>query len=201
MGIAKTFLAIGIAVVFAVFVAYGLYVVYEPPKYQYESSDCYQNYDCEEMLEKCYPERNATNQTAPMPIRVPYKNECIDEVQSSEEYIGCRIARDECEDEFLQTTARYKHSRNSFWILMFIGIAAIVAGMFLNHLEGIGSGIMAGGILVILWSLGYTAEYWFKLNKYIKLFMLGVVLVLLIYLGYKRLEDKLDGKDKKSSKR
>jgi len=134
MRLAKTFLAIGIAVIFAVFIGYGLYVIYEPPKY----GDCYGELDCYRNLE----------------------------------------------------TRQHEYSRNSFFILIIIGTITLVAGILLSKMEGIGSGLMGGGILVILWSLAHTWEYWSTFNKYVKLIVLGVVLVILIYLGYKKLEKK-----------
>jgi hypothetical protein len=133
MRLAKTFLAIGIAVIFAVFIGYGLYVIYEHPKY----GDCY----------------------------------------------GA-----DCYEDF--GTRQYEYYRNSFFILIIIGTIALVAGILLSKMEGIGSGLMGGGILVILWSLAHTWEYWSSFNKYLKLGALGIVLIILIYLGYRKLERK-----------
>ncbi|MEK6950505.1 MAG: hypothetical protein AABX13_02170 [Nanoarchaeota archaeon] len=81
---------------------------------------------------------------------------------------------------------------------MIISIAAIVSGTYYRKLEGIGSGFIGGGVLVILWSLMYTWSYWLTWPKYIKVIALGMVLALLIYLGYTRIEGKLKAKkDKK----
>ncbi len=146
MSLAKTFLAMGIAVIFAVFIGYGLYVIYEPP---YERLNCSQYYD------------NINNYE-----NADYKS-CMEQVSQLD----------------------YSRSRNSFFILIAIGILAIVGGTFFRHLEGIGSGFIGGGILVVLWSLFYT--WWLTWPRYIKVAALGVVLALLVYLGYTRIEEKL----------
>lgn len=172
MGLAKTFLAIGIAVIFAVFVAYALYIIYEPPK-SYSYDDCSKTYDCQKQISDCQDQ------------------DCRSSVTQSAQYKSCLELRDNCKEEFQKQTPRYIHSRNSFYILIVIGIIAIITGIFLTGLEGISAGLMGGGVLVVLWSLVYTWEYWFTLNKYVKLIALAIVLAILIYFGYKKLENKL----------
>ena len=176
MRLARTFLAIGIAVIFAIFFSYGLHVVYETPDYNYEQSDCNEKYNCNEQLDLCRDEVDSAD--------------CFDDVRASTAYKVCQELRDKCNEEFQKQTSRYKYARNSFYILTLIGIAAIVVGMFIIKTEGIGSGIIGGGILTILWSLFYTYSYWTNFNKYIKLGVLGIVLVILIFFGYKKIEKK-----------
>jgi len=181
MRLAKTFLAIGIAVIFAVFISYALYVIYEPPKdYSFKTNDCYKTYNCQQQISDCQRQSNYSD----------YEY-CYSTVTRSTQYKTCQELYDKCNEEFQKKTPQYIHSRNSFYILMVIGIITIITGILLTGLEGIGSGLMGGGILVVLWSLVYTRQYWFTLNKYIKLTALGVVLAILIYLGYKKLENKL----------
>ena len=186
MGLAKTFLAIGIAIIFAVFISYGLSVVYEAPKYDYSSSynnDCSKTYDCQKQIQDCQKQYDYSD---------PQYQDCYSNIQQSTEYKTCLEMRDKCNEEYQKQTPRYKHSRNSFYILIVIGIIAIITGIFLTGLEGIGSGLIGGGVLVVLWSLFYTYTYWFTLNKYIKLIALGIVLAILIYFGYKKIEKKLN---------
>jgi len=161
MSLPKTFLAIGIAIILAVFISYGLHVIYESPTNPYQTSNCYETYNC--------------NQYG----------------YGSQAYISCKELSDKCSEEYEKQTPRYQHAKNSFFILVILGIISIVLGMSLVELEGIGSGLIGGGILITLWSLVYTWQYWFTLNKYLKLFVLGVVLVTLIYLGYKKIESKI----------
>lgn len=163
-GLAKTFLAMGISVLFVAFVAYGLYALYEPPKAVYTDGEntCYQTFKCEELL------------------------------TASNEYRDCIDMRSECNQKAAEERQKPQiiYARNSFIILMSIGLAAIIAGIFLASLEGIGSGLIGGGVLVVVWALIYTARFWMTLHKGIKLAFLGLILGILIYFGYKKLEKK-----------
>lgn len=191
MSLAKTFLAIGIAVLLAVFFSYGLYVIYEKPKYGYvDYSGCYAEFGCDNMTLKC------TNNSIALPIeksREPYYDQnCHNQVYASSEYQRCQADQQECIESRQVTSDNYKHARNSFYILIVIAIISIIIGSMFWSMEGIGSGIMGGGVLIVLWSLAYTADYWTTLNKYLKLIAVGIVLILLIYIGYKKLEQKLN---------
>ncbi len=69
MSLSKTFLAVGIAVVFAAFVAYGLDVVYPTPAYDYSGSDCYLKYDCYKPVQEC--ESKYYNASSTVPVVIP----------------------------------------------------------------------------------------------------------------------------------
>lgn len=185
MNLAKTFLAIGIAVIFAVFVGYGLHVVYEVPKNPFDVSrdeSCYKTYNCNQQLDQCRKPGDYAF--------IPKDKECYSAVKQSTEYKTCEELQDKCIEEFNKRTPLYIHAKNSFYILIGIGLVAIIAGIFLTRLQGIGSGLIGGGVLIVLWSLIYTQSYWVLLNEYVKLGALGIVLIVLIYLGYKKLEKK-----------
>ncbi len=160
MKLTKTFLAIGISIIFAIFISYGLTVIYEKPSTSYAESP---RGLCKDLIQK--NEFGHTTWTT----------------ESSEAYNNCL-------DEKNKESELYNYSRNSFYILNLIGLAAIIGGISLRKLEGIGSGLLGGGILVVLWSLGYTRSYWSEFNEYVKLALLGIVLVVLIYFGYKKIE-------------
>lgn len=197
MGIAKTFLAIGIAVIYVIFVAYGLTVFYEAPVIDYNIYEqCYKATACDDYFSECKAQI-IENKTFEDP-------DCWSNVSQTEEYKACIESQDKCIQDLNENSDSYKYYRNSFYILIAIGLISMIAGMFIK-LEGIGSGIMGGGILVVVWSLMYTASYWLTLSKYFRLFALGVVLAVLIYFGYKKLEDKTEknkiGKKKTKSKK
>lgn len=178
MNLPKIALALGIGAVLATFVGYSLFAIYEPPR-TYETSRCYESFSCEDPLINCsqkYEMRSAEWQV------------CYDVAYSDPKYENCLDSREKCEEDFGKTTERYNHSRNSFFILLVVGIIAIVIGLFISSLEGIGSGLIGGGVLIILWSLFYTQNYWITLSKYFKIASLGLVLFLIIYLGYKKIE-------------
>ena len=189
--IAKTFLAIAISIILALFVGYGLNVFYEPPQRDYGPNGCYKQFDCEKIGvgANCLKSNYSYG---------PYAYDCAP-TYDAPEYKKCIDDRQKCDDDYQKTTVRFKVMRNSFIILVLIAIISIIVGMLLSKFEGIGSGLIGGGVLIILWSLIYTSEFWVTLDKYMKLFALGIVLILLIYLGYKRL-DKIVNVEKKSKK-
>lgn len=193
MGLAKTFLAIGIAILFCVFIAYGVFVVYEPPKSYFEPNPCYEQFRCQDLFTKCKAE---PDEGRPLPPRAGFDS-CYNQVQSSAEYMTCMDQQETCEEEWKKGTMKYKHARNSFFVLLLIALAAIFGGTTLKKYEGIGSGFLGGGILLVLYSLIYTWEYWVTWHKYVKLVALGLVLAFLIYLGYKKIESHVKPKKKR----
>ena len=197
MGLKQTALAIGIAIVFTVFIAYGLWVVYEPPKDYYEQSDCHKQYDCDGPIKACYPiPEKLDEETRPTPVDYMESEDCASDLRSSSEYRQCIDLRDDCQDAWRKTTDNYSHARNSFFILFLIALGAIIVGMYLK-MESISSGFITGGVFVLLWSLIYTADFWLTWNKYVKLIALGLVLVILVYLGWKKVEQKFTKAKKK----
>ncbi len=183
MALAKTFLAGAIAIIFTVFIAFGLHVIYEPPEYTYTENDCNQKYNCEKTTQDSLDQYNYNYSDT------EYQN-CYSKTMKDPSYKMCLDSRDKCVEESEKQNPEYIHARNSFFIIISIAIGSIILGILLTKLESIGPGLMGGGVLLVLWSLIYTWKYWFTLNKYIKLVALGIVLVILIYLGYKKIENK-----------
>jgi hypothetical protein len=191
MGLKQTALAIGIAIVFTAFIAYGLWVVYEPPEWYYPDTDeCYKEYDCSKAFDYCWEGGRRPNSTYPPNPELPEIDRCTRSIEEGPEYQQCIKDFQKCRDDIRKTTPRYKHARNSFFILFIIALAAIITGIYLR-MESISSGFIAGGVFIMIWSLFYTAEYWLQWNKYVKLAALGIVLVILIYLGWKKIETKV----------
>jgi len=180
MGLKKTVLAIGIAIVLTLFISYGLYVFYEPPKGDY-GQDCHEKFKCYELSDCAKPVENSTQ---PIPAD-PF---CHEKLYDSKEYQECEEKIDECRDDALLISPQYSHARFNFFALLIFAALVMIVGVYLKHFEGIGSGFIGSGVLLVLWSLPYTNLYWFNWNKYVKLAALGVILVLLLYLGYKKLD-------------
>tara|TARA_Y100000034_G_C6651367_1_gene285120 strand:+ start:24 stop:611 length:588 start_codon:yes stop_codon:yes gene_type:complete len=192
MSIAKTFLAIGVAIIFSIFISFGLSVVYEAPEREFNpfgDDECSKTYDCQKQIKDCQEQYE--------PSTSEYRN-CYSTVRQTAEYKSCDKLLDECREIAQKQTPRYKHTRNSFYILMVIGILSIILGSFIISLEGIGSGLIGGGVLITIISLFSTYEYWFTLNKYVKLAAVGLALAVLIYFGYKKIEKKLKEKSQTS---
>jgi hypothetical protein len=199
MKLAKIFLAIGVAVLYAVFFCYGVYALYEPPVY--ESDTCYLKFNCEAAVNACYGNQEMMKAGQPVPVAAPVPatvlsqqeiDKCVLDKQSDSAFKTCNEQRTVCQQDFQKSSGRYTHARNSFFILMFIALASLIGGLvFLNKLEAIGPGIWGGGIIIALYALPYTSEYWLTWNKYVKLASIGVILAVLIYFGYKKIEKKI----------
>ena len=190
MGLQKTFIALAIAVVFATFVSYGLSVIYEQPKYDFSENDCNIKYDCYKPMRECEAEFMQNKTSSDGPMMVPGPNDCYTVLQKDPAYKECIINSDICNEEFTKNSPQYSHARNTFFILLFLGLIAIVGGgMFLKQ-ESIGSGFIGGGVIIILWSLVRSGVYVYHLDKYMKLAGLGLVLATLVYMAYKKLDAK-----------
>ena len=190
MKLAKIFLAIGVAILYAVFFCYGVYALYEPP--QYEQDTCYLKYNCEATFNQCYGADASNPKAVPAPVAQPVVDKCVADKQLEEGFSKCNQDRNLCTEEFRKNSARYYHSRNSFFILMVIALLSLIGGLvFLSKLEAIGPGIWGGGIIIALYALPYTSDYWLSWNKYVKLAAVGVILAVLIYFGYKKIEKKI----------
>ncbi len=78
---------------------------------------------------------------------------------------------------------RNRWSRNVFFISLPIGLIALIVGIWLK-VQPVNGGLMAGGILTLIGGAGF---YWEQLEELIKFIALGVILIFLIWLGYKKL--------------
>ncbi|MEK6914668.1 MAG: hypothetical protein AABW83_03385 [Nanoarchaeota archaeon] len=80
--------------------------------------------------------------------------------------------------------ASEKHRFIVFLVVVPVGLVAVSLGIFLA-LPSVSSGLMLGGVFLTIYG---TSNYWDKFSNWIKVLILGVVLVVLIWLGYKKLE-------------
>ncbi|MEE9525974.1 MAG: hypothetical protein V3V78_05200 [Candidatus Woesearchaeota archaeon] len=145
-------LMIAIAIIFALFVGYGIDTFYEAPEYR--------DY-CEEYARPSPIDR--TNQTE-FDEFVEKNNACLDEHKEAYEV----------------------YSRNVFIITLIIGLIAVIIGGILLKVESVSSGIMAGGVLTLIYG---TMRYWGDMTKYLRFSVLTIVLIVLIWIGYKKFKD------------
>lgn len=118
----------------------------------------YQDY-CEEIFE-------------PRPVELPSEN-----ISKQEAYYR------ECREAFELVNEPY--NRNVFIIALIIGTIAIVLGSIVLSKENVGSGIMGGGTLTVIYG---TLRYWGNLPDIGRFIALGIVLAILIWIGYKKLK-------------
>jgi len=80
--------------------------------------------------------------------------------------------------------ARDKHRFIVFLVAVPTGIVALALGISLA-LPSVSSGLMLGGVFLTIFG---TGNYWDKFSNIVRVLILGIALVILIWLGYKKLE-------------
>lgn len=89
-----------------------------------------------------------------------------------------------CQKDFEKVNDVYK--RNVFVVWMIAGTIAIVASFFLFAIESMSITFTFAGLISFL--VG-TIGYWSAMQDYLRFIILGIVLAVLIYVGYKKLKD------------
>ena len=101
---------------------------------------------------------------------------------SNEEKIA--LEKEKNEKEELRKKDQQEWATKYFYIGLPIGILAVIIGAFIK-LPAIGSGLLAGGILVLIESYGH---YWLHMPDAPKFVSLIIVFILLLWVGYKKVE-------------
>ncbi|PIN87864.1 hypothetical protein COV12_01540 [Candidatus Woesearchaeota archaeon CG10_big_fil_rev_8_21_14_0_10_32_24] len=175
MGKKKFLLTVAIAIIFVFFIGYGIEVFHDAP----ESAKF-----CPEVYE-------LTNESACQEAGgiwddlLEPRAEGVKGIKESVPVKGyfCRNTK-ECYQEF--ETAQNQHDLVVFVVAIIIGILAIIAGVMLNK-DAISTGILAGGVLLLLYG---TIRYWRHADDVLKFILLGIALAVLIWLGYKQFDKR-----------
>jgi len=88
----------------------------------------------------------------------------------------------------LDSLVGYKYFRNIFYLYMSIVLLTIIGSMYFLRRGSVSAGLLAGGIIIFVGSLLQTARYWQSWNKFFKLAILGLILGVLIFVAYKKIE-------------
>lgn len=81
--------------------------------------------------------------------------------------------------------ARQPYERNVFFANVIIGFVLLVGAFFLG-VEAVSTGLMGGAVMLIFYG---TVRYWGELSDVWRTVVLGVALVALIWLGYKKIKE------------
>lgn len=174
-------LAIGILIVLNLFFNIGVRTFYPPLKFETfcpeELQHKYENQAaCEEVggkwIEQVYGEKYV-EQSAPLPVSMPvdrnFQSYCDPFHTCNKTY----------------NTAHEVYERNVFIVLVIAGFIALGIGLQMNAVLAISSGFVWGGVLSLL--IG-TIRYWSGMQDYLRFVILGIVLVVLIFLGYRKMK-------------
>ena len=168
-GLKRTILGISIAIILALFVGYGINTFYKPPKYE--------DFCEEELLRKIISTEEEClevgGQWNVAPERIIEEDKTVIKGFCNPNYT--------CEKEFRDVMEIY--NRNVFIISVIIGLISVVLGGIILKLESVSTGIMGGGVLLILYG---TIRYWGDLADVGRFIILGLVLGVLIWIGYKK---------------
>lgn len=194
----KTLMAIAIALILVFFVGYGVNTFYEEPD---EDDYCGEKvgrglYETKESCEGAggrweeYPER-------PEPVKIsPNQLICTQKPSVKGETIELSCVTQEraepegycnpnfyCHKEWEE--ARDPHNRISFIILAIIGVIVVLIATAAMKENTVSYGTLGGGILTILYG---TIRFWGAIPDIWRFVILGVVLVVLISVAWKKLK-------------
>ncbi|MBI2573548.1 hypothetical protein HYV86_06805 [Candidatus Woesearchaeota archaeon] len=163
----KTFLAIAIALLFALFIGYGIEVFHKAPDFD----ACYRS-------QPQYPEM--LNETSCLSLNGTW---VIPSSQNTPEKApGYCNYGDPCYTKL--EGQRESHDRIVFIVSLIVGILGLVS-MLLLKMEIISTGISAGAILLLLYG---TIRYWQYAQDVLRFTLIGVALAILIYVAYSKLD-------------
>lgn len=175
--IKEIILALAIVVVLNLFFNYGVFTFYKEPKFE--------NFCLNELTQKVYTEKSSceavggqwfeSNQTnyegRPIPVKpAPQTGEtswCDSTAKCRESY----------------ESARDVYNRNVFIALVILGLISLGLGFLVISAAPVANGFLGGGLLSLI--VG-TIRYWSDMNEYLRFIVLGIALVMLIWLGYKK---------------
>ena len=183
----KWALAIAIAIVLNLFINYGIATFYKQPKYEDLCNNTPYNYPSKPM------ERPVPYDISQQKCQDFYAPDTIQSNCSSQHgYINYRYNSTGCAYDFYCDTCSYKfetemekYNSNVFFVLIVIGVISVIGGILIG-VESVGSGLLLGGILSII--IGGIRN-WSNLTNVIKFILLGAILILLIWIGYKKVKE------------
>src|SRR3989338_3170618 len=183
--IKKWVLALAIAIVLNLFINYGISVFYETPEYN-DFCPSQGPYREPYYPAKPYPDFVQQNCT-PITASEEMQKSCGEQ----KGYLAYKYNTTGCPTEAYCETcwARFddvnqRRNSNFFVILVVVGVATIIAGL-LSRPESVANGLLIGGVLSLVIA---AIRNWGQLQDLVKFVILGAVLALLIWVGYKRIK-------------
>lgn len=164
-------LSLVIAIVLAFFVGYLIQAIYPSPKYD---DYCKINPpNIENMTKLTCETYNGTwiqdnIQNIKSPYASPIQGYC-------DFYTECNKGLQNAQD---------KYNLVVFVVAVIVGLISVALGIALS-LPSVSLGLMIGGAFLTIYG---SARYWYKLSNWFRVILLGIALVVLIWLGYKKLQ-------------
>jgi hypothetical protein len=205
----RVLLAIAIALVLAFFVGYGVNTFYKEP--------IWDNYCKNIIYDKPFNDRascegvggNWTEPVVAQPVDGAVPAKVVPQAVASNQYLCSKSIINASAEPFVFNCVLYEdvnkvtgwcdpqyscnksfqaanevHSRFAFIILAVIGILVVILSTLFLKEDSVSYGLLGGGILTILYG---TMRYWGVIPDMARFFILGFVLLVLIWIGYKKL--------------
>ena len=182
MNAKNVIVSIAIAVLLAFFVGYGIEVFDPIPNAEhcYNAYE-YRLYDLHSEAECLQAGGNYVKEPFAEPIVEPGKPDII-----IPEDVGRCVpdyeAQQRCYTEY--EASKQKHDVVVFIVGVVFGILAILYGILLKT-SAIGSGVLFGGLILIIYG---TVRYWRYADNILKFILLGIALAALVWFAYKNLD-------------
>lgn len=174
-------IAVGIVIVFNLFVNFGVRTFYPAPKFE--------QYCAPELGTKAYESRTVCEaahglwyETGAYPKGGPYPARPMIYPDQQPEMQGWCDIYHTCNQQF--NTVQEMYNRNVFIILVIAGIIALILGSFIRSAAAVSSGFIFGGIVSLI--VG-SVRYWSNMHDYLRFIILGVALAALVIIGYMKL--------------
>ncbi|MBS3132589.1 hypothetical protein J4470_00470 [Candidatus Woesearchaeota archaeon] len=175
--IKKLVIAVAIAIVFNLFVNYGVATFYPGSEYA--------DY-CNE-FSRAQPIGRNNQDCETIQVGEDLRNSC----NKQKGYIDYKYDSNGCATEaYCETcSAEYNdvrkvHDGNVFIALLIIAVIALVAGIMVK-VEAVSTGFLFAGVLGLIIA---SIRYWVHLQNVYRFLMLGIALAVLVWLGYKKVK-------------
>ncbi|MBI2112114.1 hypothetical protein HYT52_01085 [Candidatus Woesearchaeota archaeon] len=193
MNLKKSLIIIAIAVIYALFIGYGIEVFHDSPKSEEFCPNVYNILNQEDCVaaggtwRPQYCENGVATDSRDIGASGNAEGSEAKAIKPSPVPVstfGYCETKSSCYEDFALVMSN--HNKIVFIVAAIFGILAVVAGMILKK-EGVNDGFVAGGIILILYG---TIRYWQHANDILKFVLLGIVLSVLIWIGYKKLDSR-----------
>ena len=168
MDIKQKLIAIAIAIVLVLFITIGIDTFYKAPE-----NNCYN----EIVIKPVNPNIDRNCEV----FSEPNRTKCYLDQQAY--YTNQSIIQQKCYEVFQPIESLYK--RNVFIILTIIGVLTVIIGFLLKEMQALSLGLMIGGLVNIVVGI---IRYWTNMNEYLRFIILGILLIILIWISYKKLK-------------
>ncbi|MBN1385430.1 hypothetical protein JW968_00455 [Candidatus Woesearchaeota archaeon] len=178
-------MTVAIAIMFALVVGFGIEAFYPSPEW-------------EDYCGKEFPEPMKAIDESKCADMDRYYQECGEDIPKfTYDENGCRVFErcDTCNRDFREDNK--KHSQIVFYMATILGLIGIIFGVYWR-IDFMGSGVMIGGILLIIYG---TIRYFGDMSRIMRFIVLLLEFLVLIGISYKKLVGKIQPAEKVKKKK